>query len=150
MKVVFLQEVLDVAQAGEIKEVANGYARNFLIPRNLAARADPRMMNNIEAQIKTRARLSAQTEAEMTKLGSILDGTEIVLKARVGLQDRLYGSITPSDIAAELEKVTGAVVDRRKIELESPIRQLGNYQVPIRLTREVIPRITLTVVEKES
>lgn len=150
MKVVFLQEVPNVALAGEIKEVANGYASNFLIPRNLAARADPRMMNNIEAQIKTRARLTAQTEAEMTKLGNILEGTEIVLKARVGLQNRLYGSITPADIAAELENATGAVVDRRKIELESPIRQLGNYQVPIRLTREIIPRITLTVVEEKS
>lgn len=150
MKVVFLQDVPNVARAGEIKDVANGYGRNYLLPQKLAAQADPKMMNVIEAQIRARARQAAQTEAEMAKLADRLEGTEVVLKARVGLKDRLYGSITPADIAAELERITGTAVDRRKIELESPIRQLGTYEVPIRLSKDISATICLTVAEEES
>ena len=150
MKVVFLQDVPNVAQAGQIKDVANGYGRNFLIPQKLAVQADPKMMHIIEAKIKTRARSDAQDESEMSVLGSLLDGQEITLKAKVGVKDHLYGSITPADIAAEIENVSGVAIDRKKVELDNPIRQLGTYEVPIRLTREVTPRITLTVVEEES
>ena len=150
MKVVFLQDVHNVARAGEIRDVADGYARNYLVPRQLAAQADPRRMSGIEARIKATARLTAQTEVEMTELASHLDGKEIVLQARAGVKDRLYGSVTPADIAAGIENATGFAVDKRKIELEDPIRQLGIYEIPIRLTRDVVPTILLTVVEEES
>lgn len=150
MKVVYLQDVHNVARAGEIKDVADGYARNYLIPKQLAAQADPKMMNVIEARIKASTRIAAQTEAEMLELAGLLDSQEITLKARSGVEGRLYGSVTPADIAAEIEKVTNCVVDKRKIELENPIRQLGSYEVPIRLTGEIAPTIILTVVEEES
>jgi large subunit ribosomal protein L9 len=150
MKVVFLQDVHNVARAGEIKDVADGYARNYLIPKQLAAQADPRMMNVIEARIKAGARIAAQTESEMLELAGLLDGQEITLKARSGAKDRLYGSVTPADIAAEIEKVTNCVIDKRKIELENPVRQLGSYEIPIKLAREIVPTILLTVVEEES
>ncbi len=150
MKVVYLQDVHNVARAGEIKDVADGYARNYLIPKQLAAQADPKMMNVIEARIKASARIVAQTEAEMLELAGLLDSQEITLKARSGVEGRLYGSVTPADIAAEIEKVTNCVIDKRKIELENPIRQLGSYEVPIRLTGEIAPTIILTVVEEES
>ena len=150
MKVVFLQDVHNVARAGETKDVADGYARNYLIPKQLAAQADPRMMNVIEARIKVSARIAAQTESEMLELAGLLDGQEITLKARSGVKERLYGSVTMADIAAEIEKATNCVIDKRKIELENPIRQLGTYEVPIRLAREIVPTILLTVVEEES
>lgn len=150
MKVVFLQDVHNVAKAGEIKDVADGYARNHLIPNQFAAQADPKMMNVIEARIKAGARIAAQTESEMLELAGLLDGQEITLKARSGVEGRLYGSVTPADIAAEIEKATRCVIDKRKIELENPIRQLGGYEVPIRLAREIVPTIILTVVEEES
>jgi large subunit ribosomal protein L9 len=150
MKVVFLQDVPNVARAGEMKEVADGYARNFLIPKKLAAQADPKMMNAIEAQVRARARQVAQTEAEMTELASQLDGKEITIKARVGANDRLYGSITSGDIIAEIEKSFGVIVDKRKIGLEDPIRELGSHEVPIRLTKDIVPSITVTVSEEES
>jgi len=150
MKVVFLQDVPNVAHAGETKEVADGYARNFLLPKKLAAQADPKMMNVIESQVKARARQAAQTEAEMTELASQLDGKEITIKARVGENDRLYGSITTGDIIAELEKDYGIVVDKRKIELGDPIRELGSHEVPIRLTKDIVPKITVTVTGEES
>jgi large subunit ribosomal protein L9 len=150
MKVMFLQDVPNVARAGEMKEVADGYARNYLIPRKLAAQADPKMMNAIEAQVRARARQAAQNEAEMMELASQLDGKEIVITARVGANERLYGSITAGDIIAELEKSFGVIVDKRKIELENPIRELGSHEVPIRLTKDIVPNITVTVTGEES
>ena len=150
MKVIFLQDVPNVARAGEMKEVADGYGRNFLIPRKLAAQADPKMMNVIEAQVRATARQTAQNEAEMTELASQLDGKEIVITARVGANDRLYGSITTADIITELEKSFGVIVDKRKIELENPIRELGSHEVPIRLTKDIVPNITVTVTGEES
>ena len=150
MKVVFLQDVPNVANAGEMKEVADGYARNFLLPKKLAAQADPKMMNVIESQVKARARQAAQTEAEMTELASQLDSKEITIKARVGENERLYGSITTGDIIAELEKDFGIIVDKRKIELEDPIRELGSHEVSVRLTKDIIPKITVTVTGEEA
>jgi len=150
MKVVFLQDVHNVARAGDMKTVADGYARNYLIPRQLAAQADPKMMNVIESHIKARAHAAAETEAEMTELASQIDLKEIVLKARAGVKDRLYGSVTSANIAAEIENVTGFVIDKRKIELENPIRQLGTYEVPIKLAKDIVPTIILTVVEEEA
>jgi large subunit ribosomal protein L9 len=150
MKVVFLQDVPNVARAGEMKEVADGYGRNYLIPRKLAAQADPKMMNAIEAQVRARARQVAQNEAEMTELAEQIDGKEITITARVGANERLYGSITAGDIIAELEKSFGIIVDKRKIDLENPIRELGSHEVPIRLTRDIVPSITVTVTGEES
>lgn len=149
MKVIFIEDVPNVARAGEIKDVADGYGRNFLIPRKLAILANPQILSNIETQLKARAHREAQTEAEMVELASQLDGKEIVLKAKVGQKDRLYGSITPADITSELESTTGLVVDKRKVELENPIRQLGSYEVSVRLGKDIVPKITVTVVEEE-
>ena len=150
MKVVFLQDVPNVASAGEMKDVADGYARNFLIPRKLAAQADPKMMNSIEAQVRARARQAAQNEAEMTELAEQLNGKEITITARVGANERLYGSITTGDIIAELEKSFGIIVDKRKIDMENPIRELGSHEIPIRLTKDIVPSITVTVTGEES
>ena len=145
MKVIFLKDVPDVARAGEIKEVADGYGRNFLIPKKLALLARSPATSLVETQRK----IKAQTESEVIKLANRLDGKEVTLKARAGAKDRLHGSITSADIATELESTAGVVVDKRKIELAEPIRQLGSYEVAIRLAKDVIPKIKVTVTEKE-
>ncbi len=150
MKVIFLHDVPNVARAGEIKEVASGYGRNFLIPKKLAVLANPPAVSTIEAQLKIKARSQVQTEAELIELAHHLDGKEIVLEARVGAKDRLYGSITSADIAAELQNSTGVVVDKKKLELAEPIRQLGSYEVAIRLAKDIIPKIKVIVKEKET
>ena len=149
MKVVFLEDVPSVAEAGEVKEVADGYGRNFLIPRKLAVLADAHAAGILEAQLKKRARLQAETEAEMRALASQLEGKEVVLKARSGAKGQLYGSITNADIADELEKSAGLVVDKKKIELAEPVRKVGSYDIDIRLTGDIIPKIKLTIVEEE-
>lgn len=149
MKVVFLEDVPNVAEVGEMKEVADGYGRNFLIPKKLAILADSQAAGIIKVQLKKKARLQAETEAEMRELAQQLEGKEIVLKARAGAKDQLYGSITTTDIAEELSKSAGLVVDKRKIELEESVREIGSYEVAIRLTKDIIPRIKLTVMEEE-
>jgi large subunit ribosomal protein L9 len=146
MKVIFLQDVPNVAKAGETKEVANGYGRNFLIPRKLALPAGSSATRLIESQRRTKT----QAEDEVIKLAQHVEGKEIILKAKVGAKERLYGSITGADIAAELQTSAGLAVDKRKIELAEPIRQLGSYEVAIRLAKDVIPKIKVTVTEEKA
>ena len=150
MKVVFLEDVPKVAKAGEMKEVADGYGRNFLIPQKLAVLASPSALNAAETQTKIRARSQTQIEDEVTELARQLDGKEITLKAKAGAKEHLHGSITSADIASELQNTTGLVVDKRKIELDEPIRQLGSYEVAIRLAKDMIPKIKVTVIEEEA
>lgn len=149
MKVIFLQDVPNVARAGEIKEVADGYGRNLLIPKKLAILAkSPGSI--IEMQGKIKIESQADTQAKMVELANQLDGKEIALKARTGAKDRLYGSITTADIASELQNTTGLVIDKRKIELAKPIRHLGSYEVDIRLAKDIIPKIKVIVTEEEA
>ena len=146
MKVVFLQDVPHVAQAGEVKEVADGYGRNFLIPKKLAALAHPQATS----QIKTKDNIKAQIKAELIELAHQLEGKELSLKAKAGAKDRLYGSITSADIATEIKNAIGLDIDKRKIELDEPIRQLGNYEIAIRLGKDIVPKIKVTVAEEEA
>lgn len=148
MKVVFLQDVPNVARAGEIREVANGYGRNYLIPKKLALQATPEIIKTIGKRIEITARHQAQTEAELLELAEHLNEREVILEARAGVKDRLYGSITAADIADELEKTTGFAVDKRKIVLDEPIRQVGSYDIAIRLAKDIVPKIRVTVTEK--
>ena len=150
MKVIFLQDVPNVARAGEIKEVASGYGRNFLIPQKLAVLASSPAISLVEAQRKINARNQQQTGADLVELANQLDGREVFLKARAGAKDRLYGSITNADIAAELESTTGLVIDKKKVELAKPINKLGSYEVTIRLAKDIIPKIKVTVTEEET
>ena len=145
MKVVFLQDVPNIAQAGETKEVADGYGRNFLIPKKLAVLADKASTKALERQL----RIEAKIEGEWAEIAQQLEGKEVILKAQTGAQEKLYGSITHADIAEEIQNTTGIVIDKRKIDLDEPIRQLGSYQVTIKLAKDVTARITVTVAEKE-
>ena len=134
MRVIFLQDVPNVAKAGEIREVADGYGRNFLIPKKLALLASPSAIRDTEAESKVKANKQEQIETESVELANQLEGKEVMLKARVGAKGRVYGSITSADIAAELENTTGLVIDKRKIEMAEPIRELGSHEVTIKLS----------------
>jgi len=146
MRVVFLQDVPNMARAGDIKEVANGYARNFLFPRKLALLAKPQAIRQVETGDIAKARVNA----ELMALASQLEGKEVSLKAKAGAKDRLYGSITSADIASELSNTTRLAIDKRKIELDEPIRQLGSYEVTVRLAKDILPKIRVTVTEEET
>lgn len=147
MKVIFLQDVPNVAQTGQVKEVADGYARNYLIPRKLAALAQPQAVSRIETVTK---KMEVRLTSELQELASQIEGKEVSLKAKAGAKEKLYGSITSADIATELQNVTGLEIDKRKIELEEPIRQLGSYEVAIKLGQDIAPKIRVTVTEEEA
>ena len=149
MKVIFLQDVPNVARVGEIKKVADGYAKNFLIPNKLALLVTPSATSTIEAQRRITEHSQAQIVAEVTEMAHQLEGKEITLKAKTGAKDRLFGSITSADIASELQNTTGLVVDKKKIELAEPIRQLGSYEIAIKLAKDTAPKIKV-IVEKET
>ncbi|MFC1873927.1 50S ribosomal protein L9 [Chloroflexota bacterium] len=150
MEVVFLQDVPSLARAGEIKKVADGYARNFLIPRKLASLATKGAIQNMEASVSAGVRREVQTEAELLELAEQLAGKEFVLQAKTGGSDRLYGSITTADIAGEIERSTGLSIDKRKIEIGEAIRQVGSHEVTVRLAQNITPKVTITVTEQNT
>ncbi|MBI2888128.1 MAG: 50S ribosomal protein L9 [Chloroflexi bacterium] len=146
MKVVFLENVPNVARAGEVKEVAEGYGRNFLLPRKLAAVATPAVLKQLEEQRQAQSRRESRLEAQAEQLAQRLDGATLTIGARVGSQGRLYGSITKAHIAEELQKLTGHAFDRRRVTVEEdPIRHVGSYPVQVHLAGDVTATVTVVV-----
>lgn len=145
MKVVFIEDVPDVAMAGQTKEVADGYGRNYLLPKKLAVLANSAASNILEAQMKNVLVKRAQAAAEMTEIASRIEGVEITIRAKVGENERLYGSVTAADISTALNDSTGYVVDKRKIVVEEPIRQLGTHDVTVAFTHDITASIKVIV-----
>lgn len=145
MKIVFLEDVPGTAHVGEVKEVKGGFARNFLLPRNLAAPATPDMLRRAEQKAKAEERRQAALDSEAQKLLDRFTDIPLVIRARVGEQGRLYGSVTAADIAEELSRIAGTEVDRHNIELAEPIRAIGDHEVSIRLTHNVRSVVRLKV-----
>ncbi|MCC7371404.1 MAG: 50S ribosomal protein L9 [Chloroflexi bacterium] len=137
MKVILSKDVAGTGKAGEVKDVADGYARNFLIPRKLAVPASEGALKGVEQKKASAQKKAAAEEAAARELADRLTQAPVVLTAKVGDQGRLYGSITSSDIADQLSAHLGQAIDKRKIELADPIRQLGTHEVTIRLHRAV-------------
>ena len=148
MKVVLLQDVDDLGKAGEVRQVAGGYARHFLIPRGLAVVATPGALKQAEMRRQVEAKRQERQVASAQILANRLEGVTLNFQAKAGEEERLYGSITRGDIALSLEKELGESIDKRKIELPEPIRNLGTYRVPVRLLGDLAPEVTV-VVEKE-
>lgn len=147
MKVVFLEEVEGTARIGEVKDVRNGFARNFLLPRGLAAPATPEHVKRAEARAQREARRQMALDEEAQTVVAALEGKAISITARVGEQGKLYGSVTAGDIAEEVAKLLKVdEFDRHKVVLEEPIREVGAHQVPLRLTRNVETAIEVEVV----
>jgi large subunit ribosomal protein L9 len=144
MKVIFLEDVPNVAKAGDIKEVSDGYGRNYLLPKKMALVSKPGAVTQVKAQIEARA----ETE-QMKKLAAQLQGKEITFAVKMGAKDRMHGSITAANIATELKGLIGQDVDKRKIELAEPLKQLGSYELTIKLAKDIEPKIKVNVVEKE-
>lgn len=148
MKVILLQDVDGLGKAGDLKEVANGYARNYLLRRQLAAGATPTLLANHKQHIAAQNRKQEKLGAANSQLAERLAQVTLTFKARVGRQGRLYGSITSQDIATGLRQVEGLTVDRRLIELNSPIRALGNYPIVVKIAPKLEPKITVNVVDE--
>ena len=145
MKIILTKDVQGTGKAGEVKDVADGYARNFLIPRKLAIPASGGALKTVEQRKAAEEKRAATEEASARALADRLTAAPVVLTARVGDQGRLYGSITSADIADQLSAHLGQPIDKRKIDLDEPIRQLGTHEVTIRLHRAVSATVKVDV-----
>jgi large subunit ribosomal protein L9 len=146
MKIVLRQDVPKLGEAGAILEVKPGFARNYLIPQGLAVVATAGEIKTAEHNAAVRARKIAKQEAQLQSLADRIDGQRLEFEVRAGEGGRLYGSITAADIAERLAKAVGEEIDRRKIVLEDPIRQLGEHAVAVHLVGRLRPRVTVVVV----
>lgn len=149
MKILLRQDVPNLGKAGDVKTVADGYARNYLIPRGMAVVAAGRIIREAELQQQMEARQRARHRHDTTELATLLEGLTLTFHVRAGGNEQLYGSITNADIAQAVEEQVGRSIDRRRIQLEEPIRRLGSYRVVLRLGANETPHIGV-VVQREA
>ena len=145
MKVLFLKNVENVAKAGEIKEVSDGYARNFLIPKQLAVAATENVQKHYEAQVRAQQKAEAELEAKMKELAEKIKDLTIVVKGKVGSGNKLYGAITSANVAKELSAMVDYEIDKRKVEVET-IKELGDYEATIKLHKNVTAKAKVKVI----
>ncbi|HXM56812.1 MAG TPA: 50S ribosomal protein L9 [Candidatus Dormibacteraeota bacterium] len=142
-----IKDVQNVGQAGDVKEVADGYGRNFLIPRRMAvlagkgAEAEARRLREATAKREAKERDDAQ------ELADTIDNKTVVVRLKVGAEDKVFGAITNEDVATALRLQHQVDVDRRKIDIKDPLKQLGEHQVPLRLHRDVTAHINLIITQ---
>jgi large subunit ribosomal protein L9 len=143
---VILRETIDtLGRAGQVVKVADGYARNFLLPRKLAYLATPGNLKVIEFERQSLVRKDAKQQGDAEKLKEMLDNVEVSVTRKVGEQKVLYGSVTNSDVADELAK-KGFDIEKRKIHMDDHIKEIGEFDIPIRLFKDVTATIKLKVV----
>jgi len=149
MRVIFVEDVVNVARTGDVKEVKTGYARNYLIPKGLAVAATPQQLVRLEALQKIGMERSAKELGEAQELAGKLDGSNVTIKVKAGPRGRLFGSVTNAMIAKEVSETLGLSVDRKGIALPKAIHELGNFDIRVRIHPEVNANISL-VVESDS
>ena len=148
MKVILLQDLYKHGVAGEVVKVADGFARNYLIPRKMAIQASDsalRRTENIRKNVEAR---KAQHSNMLNDLGRQIDGAELIFGRRAASTGKLFGSVTTQEIADELDRVTGVDINRRRISQKS-LREIGTHQVPVRLGTEVSPLLTITIIPED-
>jgi large subunit ribosomal protein L9 len=149
MKVILTETVEKLGQPGDVKEVANGYARNFLFPRNLAIPATKGALQEAANRRASAEKRAAQQVSQAQAAVDKLNGLTVLLYARTGEQNRLYGSITPSDVAQALQVQHGETVDRRRIKIDTPIHRTGNFSATVSAGNNLSAKLNL-VVEPET
>jgi large subunit ribosomal protein L9 len=145
MKVVLTQDVKGTGKAGETKDVADGYARHFLIPRKLAQAATRGAEAQVERQKATAVQREEREVAEAKDLASRLEAAQVTLKLRSGKDGKLFGAVTNADVASALKQQHGITLDRRKIEFDEPVKAMGPASAHVKLHRDVTARIPLMV-----
>lgn len=147
MKVIFLKDVKGKGKKGEVKNVADGYAHNFLIKQGLAIEANQSSMSLLSAQKKKEEKQAAEELTEAKKLKEVIEKVKVELIAKAGEGGRLFGSITTKQISEELQKKHGIKIDKRKMELADAIRTLGHTKVPVKLYHDVTAVLDVHVKE---
>ncbi|MFN0093880.1 MAG: 50S ribosomal protein L9 [Dehalococcoidia bacterium] len=149
MKVVFFEDVEGTAQVGEVKDVKNGFARNFLLPRGIAAPSSRENIQRGMALAQKEERRLEKLDGEARKVVEIIQSHTVVMEVKVGESGRLFGSVTNRDVAAKLNSQAGTSVDAHIVQLPEPIRELGDRPVVIRFTKNVSFELPVSVVPDE-
>jgi large subunit ribosomal protein L9 len=144
MEVILLENIEKLGSRGQVVKVADGYGRNYLLPKNLAVTATPQNRKRMEQQRVQFLKLEAKEKGDAEDLAKLLQGVSVTLTRKSGEKGTLFGSVTGIDIADKLA-AQGYNIDRRKIALDSPLKVLGEYEVPIKLHREVTALIKVRV-----
>lgn len=150
MKVILLHEVEGLGKPGDVKDVADGYARNYLLPRQLVTAATAKELANLQARVATAQRRAEQQRQTNAALSAQIEAITLTFAVRVGQGDRLYGSVTSQNIAEALQEQENLSIDRRTIQLREPLRQLGEFEVPIRIAQGVEPKIKVKIVSAQT
>lgn len=149
MKVVFLEDVQGTARIGEIKDVKPGFARNYLLPRKLAMPATPAVVKSAEQRAQREARLEEARDTDARAVAGRLDGAAYTMQAKAGPSGKLFGSVGTSDIATKVAETLGMEFERQNVLLAEPIKELGDYSIQVKLSRNVSATVTVSVVGED-
>ena len=148
MEIILREDVDKLGQRGDMVKVTAGYARNFLLPRNLAVAATESNKKIVEQQRQAHFRRDAKLVTEAQELGKMMSAVAVTIHQKAGENDQLFGSVTANDVAVALEKM-GYTIDRKKVHLEEPIKTLGDFQAAVRLHKDVSIDVPVHVVKEE-
>lgn len=148
MQVILTQDVEKIGQRGDIVEVSRGYVRNFLAPRGLAEVATPAKMEEARREMAEAEERDRRLSERAEEIAATLNKSVITIEARTGEDERIFGSITPANIAAAIERARGIHLDRRRVKLAEPIKSLGTHQVPVQVHGDVEANVKIIVVPK--
>ncbi|MDP9457152.1 MAG: 50S ribosomal protein L9 [Actinobacteria bacterium] len=148
MQVILKQDVEKIGQRGEIVDVSRGYVRNFLVPRGLAEVATAAKMEEARREIQEAEERDRRMAERAGEVAATLNKSVITIEARTGEDERIFGSITPANIAQAIERARGIRLDRRRVKLDEPIRTLGTHQVPVQVHGEIEASVKVIVVPK--
>jgi large subunit ribosomal protein L9 len=148
MEVILREDISNLGSRGDMVKVAPGYARNFLIPKKLAVTATASNKKIVEQERQAHLRKEAKAQGEAADLAKLMTGVSVTISQKAGENDQLFGSVTSKDVADALA-AKGYTIDRRKIQLDEPIKSLGEFKIPIKLHKEVTAEVTLVVAKEE-
>jgi len=148
MEVILREDINNLGSRGDLVKVASGYARNFLLPKKMAVAATEANRKIVEQERQAHLRKEAKFKGEAEDLAKLMNGVSVTINQKAGENDQLFGSVTAKDIADALA-AKNYTLDRRKIQLDEPIKQLGEYKVPVRLHKDVIAEVTVVVAKEE-
>lgn len=148
MEVILREDITNLGSRGQVVKVAPGYARNFLIPKKLAVTATESNKKIVEQERQSHLRKEAKLQGEAQELAKLVNGVSVTISQKAGENDQLFGSVTSKDVADALV-AKGFTLDRRKIQLDEPIKQLGEFKIPVKLHKDVTAEVTLVVAKEE-
>lgn len=148
MKVILKEDIPSLGDEGDVVKVKDGYARNYLIPKKLAIQATPSALKAHEELMRQASRKLARRKEELEKLAAELENVEVTVEAKVGEEERIFGTVTPTQVGVQLAK-QGFDIDRRRIEIEEEIKMLGVYTAVVRLSSEISAKVKVRVVPAE-